>query len=77
MVVFIVFSLGNGPGGILTWRNLKELLIGDGEQMSPSDLETFLVALVGSDAKNIPDDAEYDARARSSCGTGIRTTTAW
>lgn len=49
----------------MTWAALKDLLLTSGEPLSAADLDAFLVALIGSDSKSIPEDVDYDAQSFS------------
>ena len=44
----VCVSFGNAYDGSVAWKGLRELLQGEGEQMSAADLDTFLVALVSA-----------------------------
>ena len=46
--VCVRVSFGNAYDGSVAWKGLRELLQGEGEQMSAADLDTFLVALVSA-----------------------------
>ena len=46
--VCVCVSFGNAYDGSVAWKGLRELLQGEGEQMSAADLDTFLVALVSA-----------------------------
>jgi len=45
----------------VNWGSLCQLLQGEGEAMTPQDLDSFLLALIGSDSGSIQADAAYDA----------------
>lgn len=49
----------------LTWQRVQELLRDEGEQMSSADLNSYLMALTGSDSEGIRADSEMDARSFS------------
>eukprot|EP01036_Dinobryon_divergens_P027639 gene27639-36445_t len=70
----IAASFGNAYDGTVAWKGLRELLQGEGEQMSPADLDTFLIALIGSDSKSISDHMEYDAKLFSEQILGFEDT---
>ena len=48
MFLYVCVSFGNAYDGSVAWKGLRELLQGEGEQMSAADLDTFLVALVSA-----------------------------
>ena len=58
-----VCSHMDGGGAEIAWGKLKELLVAEGESISPSDLETFLAALLGGNADGLRANTLFDPRS--------------
>lgn len=48
---------------MLQWERIKDCLANHGEKISADNLNSYLAALVGEDAKSIAEDAAYDPKA--------------
>jgi hypothetical protein len=54
--------LDGGKQQQLTWGAVSKCLMKYGEKISADDLNAYLIALVGSDAKSISEDAGYNPK---------------
>jgi WD40 repeat protein len=56
-------AVSNSGDGQLMWAELKKLLVGEGESIAPTDLQAYLTALIGDEAKYIDGrNRPFDAR---------------
>lgn len=58
------YSVGDGcEDNQLSWEVLRKCLLEEGECVSAEDLDAYLVALTGSDARSIPPNCVLDPRS--------------